>query len=531
MQKHLKKFRVVISLIFLSVTGYLFIDFSNSVPTAWYSSILYLQFVPSLVKFIHLMSWTALGFLVVLILTLLFGRVYCSTICPLGILQDVITFISKRFKKKRKRRFKYAKPHNILRYSILIITIGLWLSGFIIAVNFLDPYSNFGRITSNLFRPVYIGLNNIGANILELFDVYYLYPVSLKGFSWLHLIFPVVIFGLVLWLAITKGRLYCNTVCPVGTFLGFLSKYSLFRIKINHATCTLCGHCAVVCKASCINLKKQEVDFSRCVGCFNCLQTCPEFGIKYSFAWKIPKKQPSIATNQQQFTDVDKRRFFKQALLYTLGFLGMHKVLKAQDVVKNKIPTKVAVKKEHPVAPPGAGRIELFNDVCTGCHLCVTACVTNVLQPSLLEYGLVGMLQPHMDYSTSFCNYECTICGEVCPTGAIQPLTVESKKVAQIGIVHFIKENCIVHTENTACGACAEHCPTQAVHMVPYKNGITQPEIDTSICIGCGACEYICPVTPHKAIYVDGNPLHQIAEKPKIEELDKQVDDEEAFPF
>ena len=135
-----------------------------------------------------------------------------------------------------------------------------------------------------------------------------------------------------------------------------------------------------------------------------------------------------------------------------------------------------------------------------------------------------------MDYSTNYCNFECTLCADVCPTGAILSLAAEAKKTYQMGQVQLILENCVVYAENTACGACSENCPTQAVTMVPYREGLTLPEIVPEICIGCGACEYACPVRPFKAIYVDGHQVHQVAKEPPKEELE-QPDMDEEFPF
>jgi ferredoxin len=135
-----------------------------------------------------------------------------------------------------------------------------------------------------------------------------------------------------------------------------------------------------------------------------------------------------------------------------------------------------------------------------------------------------------MDYKTSFCNQECIICGQVCPTGAILPLTIYEKKLTQIGKTNFIKENCIVETEGTECGACSEHCPTKAVQMVPYKK-LHLPEIKNEYCIGCGACEFACPVKPYKAIFVDGNEIHQIAEKKVEGKILEKVDLKSDFPF
>ena len=192
--------------------------------------------------------------------------------------------------------------------------------------------------------------------------------------------------------------------------------------------------------------------------------------------------------------------------------------------------SQIPEQKKHPVTPPGSVSFEHFTKLCTACHLCVSACPTQVLQASFLEYGLGGIMQPRMDYHKEYCNFECTACGEVCPTGAILPLNVEKKKITQIGKVIFIKENCIVETDGTDCGACSEHCPTKAVTMKPHK-GLFLPEVNTEICIGCGACEFACPVEPYKAIYVEGNPVHKTAQKPVSKKIDANFDDEEDFPF
>jgi len=149
-----------------------------------------------------------------------------------------------------------------------------------------------------------------------------------------------------------------------------------------------------------------------------------------------------------------------------------------------------------------------------------------------LEYGLLGIMQPRMDFKTSYCDFDCVICTEVCPSGAILPQDVETKHTIQLGITKFVKDNCIVYTEKTDCGACAEHCPTKAVKMVldPEVNK-KAPFVTDDICIGCGACEFACPTKPYKAIYVESKEIHQIAQKPKEEKIDQNVDYSEEFPF
>jgi ferredoxin len=154
-----------------------------------------------------------------------------------------------------------------------------------------------------------------------------------------------------------------------------------------------------------------------------------------------------------------------------------------------------------------------------------------VITPTLLEYGIAGILQPKMNYAANYCNYDCVICGQVCPTGAILPMTVEAKKLVQIGKTHFVKEDCIVVTKKKDCGACSEHCPTKAVKMVPYEGKLMIPEVTDDICIGCGACEHACPVQPRRAIYVSSNPIHLQAQKPKAQKLEKSFDSSQEFPF
>ncbi|MEG1586949.1 MAG: 4Fe-4S binding protein, partial [Bacteroidales bacterium] len=132
-----------------------------------------------------------------------------------------------------------------------------------------------------------------------------------------------------------------------------------------------------------------------------------------------------------------------------------------------------------------------------------------------------SMLSQH-----GYCNYNCTLCSEVCPTQALKPLSVAEKKLTQVGIAQFRPELCIVPTQHADCGACAEHCPTQAVRMIPYKDGLTIPSLDQSLCIGCGGCEFICPVRPFQAIYVEGEFFHHTACAPADAELfEEKVDD------
>ncbi len=534
----LKKARVVISLLFLILISMLFLDYRKMIPDGWFHVILSLQFVPSLLKFFTVWKITVFGFAVVLILTLLFGRIYCSTICPLGILQDVIAYISRKLKSKKKRRYHYARAKNMLRYAILGAILLTLILGSSYLLLLLDPYSNYGRILTYFFKPLIVALNNILSPLLSRLHIYVLYPVATHPVIAAVYIVPTIILGLVLWLSATKGRLYCNTVCPVGAFLGLLSKFSLFKIRINNVACTSCHLCEFSCKSSCIDIEHMKVDDSRCVACFDCLSSCRFGAISYApkkFLRAKPLKavSPILTKNvpdKKVKNDFDpgKRTFIFGSLAFFAGITG---ITLAKEPPKNSKPTTIPEKKEFPVSPPGSISLKHFTDHCTACALCIDACPTDVLQPAFLQYGLAGIMQPHMEYHSGYCNYDCTRCTEVCPTGAILPLKKEVKHTVQMGKAVFTKKNCVVYTDETNCGACAEHCPTKAVHMIPYKDDLVIPETTDDLCIGCGACEHACPTTPFKAIYVNGNEIHQVAKKPKEEKLKNPLNETEDFPF
>jgi len=535
----LKKIRVAVSLLFFLLTLSLFLDYRNILPPSVFSNILFLQFIPSLINFITLAGIGAAGFIVILLLTLFSGRVYCSSICPLGTLQDVVSFSSRKLKRKKKKRFHfhYEKAKNWWRYSFLALAVIPFLGGTIFFVNLLDPYSSFGKISAHLFRPLLIAVNNSVAFLFEKMNMYVVYPFEYKGVGILTFAVTLTIFFVIVFFSASKGRLYCNTVCPVGTLLGLLSKFAFVKIAIDEKSCKSCGICERVCKSNCIDNKNKTVELDRCVACFNCFDVCPTDGMKFDYGFhhslknkhkKIDEVQPGERDEYGDSVNHSKRNFLMNTFVYAVGLTG---ITLGQVKITPKQKSKVAVFRKNPVTPPGSQSRNNFSKNCTSCHLCVSVCPTQVLQPAYLEYGLLGMFQPRMDYQTGFCNFECKLCGEVCPTSAISSISLEEKKLKQLGKAKFVKDNCIVNTENTDCGACSEHCPTKAVNMVPYKNKLVIPEVKDEFCIGCGACEFACPTKPYKAIYVEGNPKHLTAKINKEKKIEQKVDYKEEFPF
>lgn len=514
----LRRSRIVFSAIVFILFLLIFIDFRSLIPTEYFDFILYLQFIPSFINFYNAGSLLASGFIIVLVLTVISGRSYCSFLCPLGIGQDLFSRIGGRFKKKF-RRYGFRKPFTILRYSLLALTLIIILIWGLYMITLLDPYSIFGRFMTFFLRPAILFINNITAGILGKFDVYTVSHVTIKGFSLVSYAIPFAFFILIGTLSFTRGRLYCNAICPLGTLLGLVSKISILRIKFDESACTRCGRCSLGCKSSCIDFIKHDIDVTRCVVCFNCINTCQEKAFSYDF-FKYKKVLHE--------TDESRRKVVAASLLL---LFGISRPVNGQDksAPKPKKDSTVKEKKTSPVCPPGGVDIETFNKNCTACSLCISACPNGVLQPAIREYGITGLMQPVMNYHKSFCTYNCTVCTEICPTNALQPLILEAKKLTQLGKANFIKDNCIVNTEKTACGACSESCPTKAVYMIPYEGNLLIPEVNNEICVGCGHCEFACPTVPYKAIFVDGNPKHIAAKKPVNVESGKEAPVE--FPF
>jgi ferredoxin len=423
---------------------------------------------------------------------------------------------------KRKKWYRYKKAPLLVHYGLLAVSVVSAFAGSMILVDLLEPFSNFGRILTNLADPIVVSINNGAAFILGRFGIFTLYRVPLIHLQTVVLLYTLAFLAFIVYLSAQHGRLFCNMLCPAGALLGLLSKLSLYRITIIEERCTDCGFCEMVCKANCIDSEAKKVDFHACVGCFNCIDSCPTVGLTFEGFWK---KKPVAASEP-----VDApRRAFLGALVASTSAL----IVPADSTKSGGAPNPVSYDNSYwmPVTPPGSRGRERFSNLCTACQLCVSVCPTQVLAPSLLEYGITGLMQPKMNYAGNYCNYECVLCSQVCPSGAILPLDIAAKKEIQIGKASFVKDDCIVITKKKDCGACSEHCPTKAVKMVPHEKTLLLPELNNDICVGCGACEHACPTTPRRAIYIVANPVHLKAKKPQIQKLENPLENQKEFPF
>lgn len=500
----LRKIRLTLAVVFFAIITLLFLDFTGTIH-AWFGWMAKIQFLPAVLAL-------NVGIIVLLILlTLVFGRVYCSVICPMGVFQDVISWLSGQ-RKKKKYRFSYSPAKNILRYTVLTLFVIAVIAGIGSFVALLAPYSSYGRIANNLFAPIYQWGNNVFAYFAERAESYAFYETSVWMKSLPTFVIAVVTFIAIVVLAWRNGRTYCNTICPVGTVLGFLSRFALFRISIDTEKCNACGLCSRKCKAACIDGKRHTVDYSRCVACMDCLDTCKHGAISYRWF-----KQETQTKNAEQTRSVDKEQIneARRSFLTATAILATAMTLKAQEKKVDgglaAIEDKKIPKRATPILPPGALSARDFTRHCTACQLCVSVCPNEVLRPST---DLMKLMQPEMSYERGYCRPECTKCGDVCPAGAIHPTTAADKSATQIGHAVWIKKNCIPLTDGVECGNCARHCPAGAIQMVPsdpqQEDSPKIPVVNTERCIGCGACENLCPARPFSAIYVEGHEMHRV---------------------
>ena len=496
----LRKIRVTFATVFFILITLLFLDFTGTIHI-WFGWMAKIQFLPALLA-LHA------GIIIFLILlTLLFGRIYCSVICPLGVFQDLVSWISGS-RKKKKYRFSFSPAKTWLRWGVFALFVIALIAGFSAFAALLAPYSSYGRIASNLFAPVYQLGNNLLAYLSERANSYLFYSTEVWIKSLSTFIVAVITFLVLTFLAWKNGRTCC-TICPVGTILGFLSKYALFRPVIDTEKCNNCGLCTHKCKAACINSQEHKIDYSRCVVCMDCIKTCKHGAIHYKFQSPLKKNAETIKGNGTENNPAARRSFLSLSTL-----LATSAVLKAQekkvdggfaDIIDKKAPERLT-----PITPPGSLSAKNFTAHCTACQLCVSVCPNQVLHPTS---RLNTFMQPEMSYERGYCRPECVKCSEVCPTGAIKPITKADKSAIQIGHAVYIADRCVVNRDNEQCTNCFRHCPTGAIQLVAKEpnnpKSLKIPAINVEKCIGCGACENLCPSRPLSAIYVEGHEVHR----------------------
>ena len=484
----LRKIRTILAAVFFVLITLLFLDFTGTLHH-WLSWMAKIQFLPAV------MALNVVVVVALITLTLVFGRIYCSVICPLGVFQDLLARL-----RRKKNKYSYSKEVKWLRYPVLAVFVLAGVAGIGSLFQLLAPYSAYGRIATMIFQPIWKLGNNLLAMVAERMDSYAFYTIDTWMRSLPVLIIAAVTLVILAVLAWRGGRTYCNTICPVGTILSFFARFSWLKIRFDEEKCKNCSLCSKNCKAACIDFKSHTVDYSRCVACGNCIDSCKFDALKYS---------SSMQTKKNVSVDASKRSFLLASALVSTAAMAQKKE-KLMDGGLADIEDKVAPQRQTPLTPPGSLSFQNLSTRCTGCQLCVSECPNQVLRPS---GDLMHLMQPTMSYEHGYCRPECTRCSEVCPAGAIKKIDKPEKTSIQIGHAVWIKKNCVVLTDEVECGNCARHCPSGAIEMVPLdhdnEDSPKVPAINEAACIGCGACEYVCPSCPFSAIYVEGHEVHR----------------------
>jgi polyferredoxin len=432
--------------------------------------------------------------LVFLPVTLLFGRAFCGWVCPFGALHHAAGFAGKPAAPERGVKTAGSR----WKYLVLLFFAGAALLG-LQAAGILDPISFLIRSLSLSILPaVNAALRGIlewgyalpSRPVSDVFDGAYSFlqahflSFHLSRYGQAFLFF--LLFTGALALNRYRTRFFCRFVCPLGALLGLFSRFGLLRLSMNDR-CTRCMKCRDVCAGGANPHEAGNWSPSECVTCFNCSAVCPESALSWKFALDRGTKDR-----------VDAGRRSVLAAL-SLG-AGSALVLKATPTSAVPVPSLVR--------PPGSRREDDFLSRCVRCGECMKVCITGGLQPTLLEAGVEGIWTPLLVSRIGYCEYNCTLCGQVCPTSAIDRLSVEEKRKTVIGLAFVDPSRCIPFAQGTPCIVCEEHCPTPKKAIVfreqPGKGGapVRVPVVETELCIGCGICEYKCPVTDLAGIRV-----------------------------
>jgi len=441
--------------------------------------------------FINTFIWAFL----VLALTIPLGRYFCGWVCPLGTTLDVTSYI---FKNKAGRSYPQLR---YLKYMVLIfLLIGALFSSQLIW--FLDPIALLTRSVTLSIWPIITLISStifgLGFRVTSLQDWLSnmqnffsstLLPEQLTFFKmsgWVLLIFLAILIA-----EFVSRRFWCRNLCPLGAFFALFSKFQIWRRKVS-ADCTECAECQKICKMDAIKSDFTDTDFGECVQCYDCVKDCPPHVTTINFKGKIKPYK----------FDLGRRRVITSAVagLVSVG------ILKTNFVSRNS--------KAGLIRPPGSREENEFLDRCIRCHECVKVCSTSgrFLQPAFLEGGLEGMWTPVGVARYGYCEFNCTLCTQVCPTDAIHPLDVETKKKTVIGLAYFDKNRCIPWYKNENCLVCQEHCPTspkaielkeeKVIHFDGSEKLVKRPYMIENLCIGCGICETKCPIAGKSAIIV-----------------------------
>ena len=431
----------------------------------------------------------------ILLMTLLVGRLYCGVCCPLGIIQDVAwRLVPHKRRKGVRAKGKAGTAQTVIRFTILLAALAVGLCG--LGYSWLEPYGIFGRgvAAAQLNAPAWAIAAQLGL--------------------------LAIIFALAVW----RGRVWCNWVCPVGTLLGSVSAAAPLALKIDPKKCIGCRKCERRCRAGAIAIGGKgeggKIDRTKCVQCRDCTILCPAEAISEKTPVKTTPHKPAADVHapdapKQSSATMTRREFIIGSSAAGAALAANAADEKIFDGGFAEISEPGIDKRNAPLKPAGSHSLKNFREKCVACQLCVQMCPNHVLRPSM---HLNDFMQPEMAFDKGFCTPDCTRCSQVCPAGAITPITPEQKLYTHIGEAVWHKDRCLAATEGVNCTACFRHCPTRAISRVKNDDGVLIPVVDTFVCMGCGACEHVCPARPLPGMTVKAFERHR--EHAKMDETD-----------
>ncbi|MBN2011318.1 4Fe-4S binding protein [candidate division KSB1 bacterium] len=453
---------------------------------------------------------------IIVVMTIVLGRVFCGWICPMGTVLDLWDRVI-RGRKKHVRNSRL--PHSVSMRNIKYYLLGFFLVAAMFSTQLSWLMDPIPIVTRSVALPIYSYFTYVTTSILApLWQVPIIHHVSEPLYSFLkahiflnnpnigyqamsmyHYLIFLVFIG-ILALSVFQARFWCRYLCPLGALYGLISKLSILRWIVDPELCNACNRCVRQCKTAAIIDKGTGYYVQECVDCFSCQYECPQQAIRFVF--QSPLK--SIRVEQTVLHEglaLSRRTFLKSAI--------------AAGVVVPMIKLKTSERNPNPwlIRPPGAVAEEEFLDKCIRCGECVEVCLTNALHPALFEADIEGIWTPRLIPMLGYCDYECNACSQVCSTGAIRNISLPDKKQLKIGLAYFNKNKCIPWNENKNCLVCEEHCPVpdKAIkfvdEQVPEQRTnrlvtVKRPYVVTELCIGCGICEYKCPLKDEPGIRV-----------------------------
>ncbi|MGD8465939.1 MAG: 4Fe-4S binding protein [Anaerolineae bacterium] len=433
---------------------------------------------------------------ITILLTLLFGRVWCGWLCPLGTLLEWLS-------PRRPRLKAPAEGWRAAKYlTLFAILLAALLGNLTLLV--LDPITILNRTLATTAWPA-LRYVVVQAEAF-LYQFQFLWgPLDAVHTTIVQPLFQEVqpVFGLAFLLAFLFAglvvlnwwaeRFWCRYLCPLGGLLGLLSKLALVRREVDDA-CAQCARCTHQCPTGTIDpLDNFRSDPAECIVCFDCITDCSREGI--GFRWQLPAWRPAV------WRDYDPSR---RQTLSTLGATAVGVALAGVEPISQRQPATL-------IRPPGADLTD-FSALCVRCAACVRICPTQGLQPSLLEGGIQNALTPRLVPRLGYCAFSCNACGQVCPTGAIPPLSLEEKQLMPIGLASIDQDRCLPWAHNIPCIVCEEACPVadkaiqleeaEATNALGEMVVLQRPRVVKELCIGCGICEYQCPMGGDSAVRV-----------------------------